>query len=329
PVFLKGEPVSGRIADNLFWFGRYSKRCENNVRLLRKIFAHIVSPEEADSLNEKTMLEILRIQTGALPENFIIENIRHAESINILVTYLFRDSLRPGSFIFNLKSMIYSARNIRNLLSDDIWHVINSFDLEVSWIGENPAMIIERLGRLMIGFSALRGLCQENLNKGIGWRFWDIGVSIEKATNTLTLLEHTLNSNENQRYLWQLLLDIEESFITPGLNYHMDWTSISLLGLFLQDETNPRSVISQLLNIQNHLAHLPSENEMYNETRKITLDCLSRSRIFEAMSDKVLNEIDSAGFARIPSEILALIRTLSENMGRTYFDFEDRTRQLI
>src|SRR5262249_51185491 len=51
-----GGEVPGRVADNLFWLGRYAERAEATARLLRAVLIHLL---EADPLQQDSYLTVL------------------------------------------------------------------------------------------------------------------------------------------------------------------------------------------------------------------------------------------------------------------------------
>src|SRR5262249_25204571 len=121
----RGE-VPGRVADNLFWLGRYAERAESTARLLRTVLTRLV---EADAVREggglPALLRVVTHLTTTYP-GFVGEGAEErlaapeAEVLEVI-----RDGQRPGSMQFTLNGMALAARSVRDRLSDDSWRIIN------------------------------------------------------------------------------------------------------------------------------------------------------------------------------------------------------------
>ena len=82
PVTLltpSGQPIStprsaaelpSRVADNLFWLGRYTERLEDTVRLLRCVVIRLADESGADSTPELTALAQMLAALTLLPKRF-------------------------------------------------------------------------------------------------------------------------------------------------------------------------------------------------------------------------------------------------------------------
>ena len=63
-----GDDVPGRVADDLFWLGRYTERTEGGARLLREVLLRLLGSERTpqdESLSP--LLRAVTYQTGTLP----------------------------------------------------------------------------------------------------------------------------------------------------------------------------------------------------------------------------------------------------------------------
>ena len=235
PVQLKrgGADLPSRVADNLFWLGRYAERVEGLARLVREGLRLL-----ADDSDPEPVLELLD-QIGLRPEE---------EAADGLYTLVEKTGLPPT--LGDLKRAAYA---VRDRLSNDTWRIINR--LERTVLSEDA---IARLDRVLTELAALAGMGVENTTRGPAWRFLDLGRRCERAQYTVNLLR-SLNSSQP---LMETLLAVADSSITYRSRYLTNLQPAPLLDLLLVDGTNPRSVAFQLARITEHLAAVPGAEDL-------------------------------------------------------------------
>jgi uncharacterized alpha-E superfamily protein len=100
----------------------------------------------------------------------------------------------------------------------------------------------------------------ESMVRGIGWRFMQLGKRIERSLqtlNTVRCLATPVADDADQPTLLTALLISMEVLITYR-RHSRQRRGIELgLELVLLDDTNPRSLLFQLEQLQQHLAELP------------------------------------------------------------------------
>ncbi len=86
----------------------------------------------------------------------------------------------------------------------------------------------------------------ENMTRGYGWRFLDMGRRIERIRTMVRLVQELVVAGEpeNDGGL-DLLLELADSTMTYRGRYHATPQITRVLDLLLADETNPRSVLFQ------------------------------------------------------------------------------------
>ncbi len=62
--------LPSRVADNLFWLGRYTERLEGTLRLLRCMVVRLLDESSADGSPELTALACMLVRLDLLPERF-------------------------------------------------------------------------------------------------------------------------------------------------------------------------------------------------------------------------------------------------------------------
>jgi len=161
----------------------------------------------------------------------------------------------------------------------------------------------------------------ENMTRGHGWRFLDVGRRLERATNASSLVRRVLSAGASDNALLEPLLEIADSSMTYRRRYYARPQLVPVLDLLLLDDTNTRSVMFQLAAVSEHSRHLPRDPKAPSPTREERL-------IDHAMATLQKVDPDAAGrngeegvrqVAAPLSSIEEDLRALSEAI--TYFYF--------
>src|SRR5690606_30965853 len=118
---------------------------------------------------------------------------------------------------------------------------------------------LDLLNTLVLDLSAFTGTAMENMTRGHGWRFLDLGRRIERAQNLVALLKATVNPPPRNDAVLGPLLEICDSTMTYRRRYHARPQLAPVLDLLMADDTNPRSLIWQLYQLHRHGALLPRD----------------------------------------------------------------------
>ncbi len=245
--------LPSRIADDLFWLGRYVERAEAQVRLARAAYRRII---EENGFEEMHAAEILAAsQRGAKPAE-------DDESLDEFVNYVFED--KEGGGIAETVSQIQSlARVLRDRLPADCWRILQECYQSISQHPPGPAepaaFWMRLLQDLVTALAAFSGLAADSMLHSQSWRFLDMGRRIERALSTAQLLSDTIVKSGNHPALLEAILEITESSFPYRRRYLTQFERRAVADLLLTEVSNPRSVAFQLATIAQHLAALPRD----------------------------------------------------------------------
>jgi uncharacterized alpha-E superfamily protein len=256
--------LPSRVADNLFWLGRYTERVESGVRLVRVLLPGLSG--EADfgrSASIETVVHVLG-GMGFLPPEFSADSIASQRwNLQRLLGTMVFDPTRTSGIGWNLKHIRRVTWPLKERLSQDTWRVLQQ--LEIDFSTTPPAGTEQRfvaamglLDRAIVTLSAFAGLLMENTTRGYGWRFLEIGRRLERSLQMTELLRVSIAQApfEFEPYL-EMLLQIADSSITYRTRYFTAMRTEYVLELLLADETNPRSMAFQLATLLEHTKELP------------------------------------------------------------------------
>ena len=169
--------------------------------------------------------------------------------------------------------------------------------------------------------------------RGHAFRFMEIGRRLERALYTLTLLRTSCElPRETEPVVWEMVLAMTDSLMTYRHRYASSIRVAVVLDLLLLDETNPRSVGYQLVQIQEQVAGLPHRSRPPHRgpEDRLALETLTALRVtdfdrtFRPDWDPGTDEAVSRTFADLSTRLL----TLSTLLSHDYFSHVEAQRQL-
>ncbi|MFN6105803.1 MAG: alpha-E domain-containing protein, partial [Planctomycetaceae bacterium] len=326
--------LPSRAADYLCWRGRLTERAEGAIRHLRGIVARLTTEVEPAGLPEMRLLVTALCDPGQSPLELQNPPPDWTMIREELWSFL-SDFNRPGSLAETLDSARRTASVVRDRVAIDAWRILNQMELgDVRNEGAtDPARLLMRLNQLLILCSAFSGLAAESMTRGPGWLFLDMGRRIERGLHTLRVIRGLLvDSSVELLPCLEAMLEIADSSMTYRYRYLSTLQLAPVLDLILVDETNPRSVIFQMIALGEHARRLeelcPSRPGEPSRLRQ-TYELLSELRLadIEALCD-VDRRQDRESLARRLEEWSAALRGLSEDITHAFLSHTVAPRQL-
>ncbi len=349
-----GSDLPSRIADNLFWMGRYVERAEGLFRLLRVVIERMTEQTGYGDVPELPIL--LRALAHAVhsesepPPSEIKDPIEWFEAS--LVPLLF-DPERDCSVANTLGAVQRIASMVRDRISLDLWRTLRKLHLSMRDTGEDRSFrtlqpdekqgvegasrpnlndVLEQLNDGISTLAAFSGLVAENMTRGPGWTFLDMGRRVERTYNLAHLLKNTLcKKSVAESRLLEDVLSIADSSMTYRRRYLAGLVTAPVIDLLLVDESNPRSMAFQISALMLSLDSLPRENSGPGRSpeQRIALSLLTDLRLLEI--DR-LTHVDETGrrakFEEFLTRIVADLPALSNALAGRFFNHLQVSRHL-
>jgi uncharacterized circularly permuted ATP-grasp superfamily protein/uncharacterized alpha-E superfamily protein len=327
--------LPSRVADNLFWLGRYMERIEPEVRVARAVLPRLF--QESDPAAAAGVAAGMRVLAGigsTRPE--VPTSNGHSGTLEHEVLALIYDSRSRNNLPSHISRVRRVAWLLRDRISADAWRVLNQLDQQLSSPPPPEPLRISGaqavLDQAITTLSAFSGLVMESMTRGDGWRFLDIGRRLERAAQMVDLIRHGLgyecNTDSGQL---EVLLEIADSSITYRSRYLTSMQADLVLDLLLLDEANPRSVAYQLARLREHVDQLPGSRSLIRRPAEariaislLTAVQLAEVREFMCTNDEGRRDHLESLLNRITGEL----RLLSETLTREYFSQAGPSRQL-
>ena len=232
--------LPSRVADNLFWLGRYLERGEAVLGLVRAGSASA----NAGKGNQET--------TQRLSNQLIaMDAVRWDASAN--PGQIFAAAIDDQECTSSVSALLKAARAIgagsRERISSDFWQMLDA-PFPVDGPFQQRSLI------LRARFAAFAGLAAEHMGRTAGWRFHDLGRRIERALNFARLLRAFAADDASANDL-TALLELADVQISYRQRYATGLALMPVRDLVGLDPFNPRSISFQANAIREHLDALP------------------------------------------------------------------------
>lgn len=258
--------LGSRIADHLFWMGRYAERAENTARILRVL--HQIETENPffqDPDHWAPLWEALARATGHVSHFF--RRTKHHERQTVS-HYILLEAKNQSSVFRCIEQCRLNAQATRETVPPEVWVIINRLFLGMDkartgkrFHDETDMLAIRELERRVIDqLDALSGCAAKTMLHDDPWYFWCMGNYMERAIMTVLVMRQLLlrrpsNGNQAQRnaaHLDALLRMLSSQYAYRSM-FQTRPTLQHAAQMLLQDPKLPRSVLFCLYGIRESL----------------------------------------------------------------------------
>lgn len=242
-----------RVADSLYWMSRYLERAEHTTRLL-DVNLNLMLDESSTSSDHR-WLRLL--QALGKPKRLKWDG----DPYQLARTLTF-DTSNKSSVVSSIIAARENARHVREQISTEQWHKLNSLYLEVTRPefkrasqlqagadpDEGPTAFLQHVLEAVHQF---QGVTDSTMSHGEGWHFIQVGRFLERASATTLLLEAYHEdlwaqpdraAEANEYLVWMGLLRSATAFEAYCKVYTADLTPDRILEFLLLDPEFPHSI---------------------------------------------------------------------------------------
>jgi len=331
-----GTDLPSRVAESLFWLGRYGERLDARSRLLREALLRLLEVDQddiADRLLDELLL-ILDIATqDADGEPSKAPLVGFTQKRDALLAQF--DDSHPQALAPLFAQLLGNARSIRDHLGDDSWRVLHQLRQRIGGMhpGHDASAARRACEDLTAQLAAFFGLCNETMPHHYGWRFMDIGRFLDRVLGLLSLLKLTLNAPPSPGLaLWEVVLATTDNFTAYRRRYRSELHPAAILDLLLFDETNPRSVGYMLKRLERQIDRLPGSSSPYrNAERRLLIQANAALHLADIERLSHLADTPEAQVAleQLLDALIEPLSALSDAISHSHFSHVERPRQLV
>ncbi|WP_375385202.1 alpha-E domain-containing protein [uncultured Microbacterium sp.] len=222
-----------RIAESLFWIGRYIERSDGTARILD---VHLQLLLEDPWVDEDTACRSLLLVMGSVPPG-ADETVRREDVLARLAI----DRANPSSIGYALGAARENARRAREIVSTELWETLNTTNSRMprrlqldkvhdffKWVRERSALAI--------------GTVDSSTSRDEAWQFFTLGRSIERTDMTARLLA-TRSLTEASGPSWTTILRSCGAYEAYLRTYRGMPSARNAAEFLLLDRLFPRSII--------------------------------------------------------------------------------------
>jgi uncharacterized alpha-E superfamily protein len=178
-----------RVAESLYWLGRYTERAENNSRILDVNLQVTLDDEHSGDESERLAWEPILATLEDLKLFRKLYAVTSGDAVCEFVTFAKEN---PNSIRSCVASARENARTVREYISSEMWERINSLYL---WINSAEARqlfagtAIDFYRHIVDYAHQFHGTTDATLTHGEGWNFLQAGKFLERADSTSRILD--------------------------------------------------------------------------------------------------------------------------------------------
>ncbi len=249
-----------RIAESLFWIGRYVERAEDTARLL-EVQTQLML-EDPGVVVPTACRSVLSIMGVEAPKGEELD-------VRRLLELLAYDADTPESIAACMQAARESARRARETLSEPLWVAINTTyraipagtfkamgrDRGLRWVRERAALI--------------NGTADTTMSRDEGWQFLMLGRSIERADMTARLLASAALAPSNAWTTTLRACGAHEAFLRAHRGLE---TPQGVVEFLLLDRLFPGSAVFAITRAERCLSELGSATQragLENEAQRM------------------------------------------------------------
>ena len=229
-----------RIAESLFWIGRYLERADGTARLLD---VHLQLLLEDPWVEEDIACRaLLAVMGSKAPDDIEMTRVELLDMLGVQ-----RDN--PASIAFSLDQARENARRAREVISSEMWEVLNTNRARMpkrvsadkvhgffSWVRDRTALAVGTMESVAI--------------RDEGWNFFTLGRSIERADMTARLLSTRALMDEGGPS-WTTILRSCGAYEAYLRRYRGMPSAKNAAEFLVLDRLYPRSIIFQVIRAEN------------------------------------------------------------------------------
>lgn len=222
-----------RIAESLFWIGRYIERSDGTARILDVHLQLLLEdPWIEEDLACRSLLSVMGAEMP--PDDTALTR---ADVLGILAV----DRGQPASIAYSLNAARENARRAREVISTELWEVLNTTRTRMprkvssdkvheffGWVRERSALAV--------------GIIESATSRDEAWLFFTLGRSIERADMTARLLA-TRSLTEASGPSWTTILRSVGAYEAYLRTYRGVPSAQNAAEFLLLDRLFPRSIL--------------------------------------------------------------------------------------
>lgn len=222
-----------RVADSLYWMSRYFERADHCARVLEANYNLMLNPSKSST--EQRWRRITASLGLDSPD----------ADPHTAMALLTADASNRSSMVSSIASARENASQVREQISSEMWERLNQLYHETSHLRNSmdDSELLRLVSAVREGSYAFYGVTDSTMSHGEGWRFIQLGRSMERAVSLSKLLDAYFSASAGADDLdWVGLLSSCSAFEAYCKVYTADLTPDRVAEFLLLNPEFPYSV---------------------------------------------------------------------------------------
>lgn len=306
-----------RVADSLYWMGRYMERSDGLLRMLKVNYAY-----SQDDIHEFSWKPVLKLFTYLDNE----KATALAKNPRAILQYVVTDKENPNAVVNIVARGRENARSVQDHITKELWQCLNDFyhttkeDWLAHWLQkDDPITILDVLikqGLLYYGTADI------TMSRGEGYSFMNIGKYLERAILSVDILsvrftDPNYDINVSDAHYWKYLLLSISGYELYLKTYRSGFEARHVVEQVMLNQNFPRSIIYSLVRLQRYFERIKNENspDRYDELEFMIGKLLSKIRFSRAES------LIEQNLHQFLSDIKVELYAIANSLTRNYFAY--------
>ncbi|QMV41787.1 alpha-E domain-containing protein [Cohnella cholangitidis] len=306
-----------RIAESLFWIGRYTERAENHARLL-DVYYHL-----REGGGEETEAIWKRI-AEAIGDCALYEERYEVYREYDVLFFLTLDPTQANSILSCVAQARDNLKKIREQLPSELWNLLNGFYL---WLkGVRPEEVIQPsphrfFQRVKEGLAAFQGTATSLAMRDQSWNLLESGRYLERSENVVRLLQSVGDVSPEQRkgsYAYTIAVLKSVGGYEAFRRLDLEEITLEEVARFLVlQESFPRSVHFALTTFDRHLKAMRDQSDKSSSALERMIRLAGKARSELGWLDR--NDITMDTLASVLQQLLNTNKQLGEAVAKYFF----------
>ena len=301
-----------RVADSLYWMGRYLERAEHTARLAEVAVDH-------------------GLGRGAALQGSGVERLYRAVGLDVtareasaMAGAVLFDVSNPNSVASCVTAARENARQVREEISSTMWQQLNELFLRVKQMREEGSWSARThyVSRAVVdGVRLFKGVTDGTMNHGEGWQYLQVGRFLERSGATASLLTLFVPGGEASTTMpeprdqveWVALLQSCTALEAYCHYYTADVRAERVTEFLLLNAEFPKSVRFAAVRLEGALRTLAGYSTRGADGRAERLAGRLRSSLEYAQVDEILNDGPQAYLSGISRQCAQIHSALNQS----------------
>jgi uncharacterized alpha-E superfamily protein len=311
-----------RVANNLFWMGRYIERSEHLARFLSvNYFSSLDAPDELSQSRQFVLRSIMYMSANEIIDSDIVleeEDVLYNVGLNID---------KPYSIVNGFINAHENARSSRDLISSELFEAINRIKHTIKGYSVESFVKNQLYDFTTIvtqSTAEIKGLIQSTLLHDEVYAIIMLGINIERGLQVSRIINSKVSDASavqeiygdvvDGSYQWSTLLKCVLSYDMMRRNYKKTPSRTNTLDFLILNSKCPRSIKNNLNQMNKYIGMISTQKEVAINSAAFII-----GKMNSQLEYKLIEEIDS-NLEIFIADLIEKLAQIAEKLEEDYFD---------